>query len=746
VQKMACMRAVRASTVRRRASARRSAPLLLLSLLLPGPAQAAADVRLPPPSYPAALDLHQAGRSREALAALDRTLGDVAPAELPVEALLLRATLLGAAGRAAEGEALWRDVGAREPALDVFARRRLIASLAARGEAAKADAALRDLIGTGAPAEHLDLMLSVADAHRTTNGEAAAAALYRRLLAAQRTGPLADPARLGLALALEPQEPAGALAAFRDAQLHHRTVDAYLAARVGERRVAARLQRPVTPFTEAEYAALTRRLRERSRWDEALELHEEWRRIRTPAQGTEDIEADIIDTLYNKRANDEAMSRILAFGRQYPSSPRLAQIRLTEFRLDVREGRTPDVRKKGLAYWRGGVPGASLAQRRSAALLLAAYLVSVGLVEDGLGVFRELYQASPAGDDRVGVLWRAGLAAIRARQDERAATNLRAALNLQPAGAFGSASRYWLGVAEERLGRRDAAFEHWTRLARQHPYDYYGLRAAERLRAAGQPIPTPANRTFPPLELSAAAVVHPHYTGAVHLARAGLDAEAADYAGRLLAARPGDRTVALLAARAAHTAGQYRRSFGIAVTHFRPYVDHPTSNLPPDFHALVYPRAFWDEVREAAQQQRVDPLLLLAIMRQESLFDPEVRSPVGAIGLFQIMSYTAEEIGPEAGVRDPDEASLLQPAVSAAIAARYVRRLLDLFDGALAPVIASYNAGEDRAGAWWTAATGLPDDLFIDSIPYTETRNYVRIVWTNYQRYRGLYPESRQPR
>ena len=159
---------------------------------------------------------------------------------------------------------------------------------------------------------------------------------------------------------------------------------------------------------------------------------------------------------------------------------------------------------------------------------------------------------------------------------------------------------------------------------------------------------------------------------------------------------------------------------------------------------MAYPRPFWDTVAESARAHGADPVLLVSLMRSESRFDPAARSAVGAVGLLQIMPYTAEALAERAGVGDilaggVDDATLAEPRVNIAIAARLNADLLELFDGARLPVIASYNAGEDRAGEWWAAARGLRDDFFVDSIPYTETRNFARGVRANYAAYERIY-------
>jgi len=169
-------------------------------------------------------------------------------------------------------------------------------------------------------------------------------------------------------------------------------------------------------------------------------------------------------------------------------------------------------------------------------------------------------------------------------------------------------------------------------------------------------------------------------------------------------------------------------------SYFGPYLQQPASNLPDDFWALAFPRAYWPEVSAAAAHHTVDPLLMLGLARQESHFDHTARSPVGAIGLFQVMPYTAAELDP--AFQNPVAIDrLLQPAVSAELAAKLLAGLLARYQGQLAPTIASYNADKERVQTWWDATKGLPEELFIDSIPYQQTRAYVRQVLTNYAMY-----------
>lgn len=710
---------------------------------------AAAGLRLPPPTYPGAVVHLQAGRPLEALAALERDAADAPRESAPrLEGSILRATLLAEAGRPLEAESAWREVIARAVFMRTFARRAIVESAADRGAPADAEPFLAALTRSD-PARHRDLVLRVAEAWLTAGAPDRAAALYRQVLGATASGAAADTARLGLAAALEAAEDdTRALATLRAAQVRHRTAAAFVTARREARRLARIRGETPAPFTETEYRGLVRRLRNASRFEPALALLDEWAAAFPGRASQERIAAERIETLYAQRDNEAAVAACAAFYDRFASSPLGSAIRLTDFRLAVRMGDMGRARRLGADLWEGRVPGASSSQRRDAGVLLAAALVATGDVAGGLAIFPGLFETAPSPDDQRAILWRAGVAAVRTGQYERGLTNLRSLIEREPGGDLALAAQYWLGVAHEQRGDHAAAARVFELLAMRYPYHYYGLTARRRLtEIRGGPDAGPDGARpldFPSLTLRPASRERAEFRAALALARAGLIDDAAWYLRRLLDRSRGDRGLALLAARASSQASDHASAARILFNHFTDYFNRPARGLPDDFLSMAYPRPFWDTVVQAARTHGADPLLLVSLMRRESRFDPAARSAVGAVGLLQIMPYTAEALAERAGVGDIlaggiDDATLAEPRVNIAVAARLNADLLEMFDGARLPVIASYNAGEDRAGDWWAAARGLRDDFFVDSIPYTETRNFAREVVANYAAYERIY-------
>jgi soluble lytic murein transglycosylase len=702
---------------------------------------AGATLRLPDATYPDAVRLLRSGQPDAALTQLANTLGDETP--VPLDALVLRATALAAAGRGPEAEAAWRQVIDREVWMRTFARRAVVEGLTTGGKPALAESPLAELHRSD-PVRHLDLTLAVATAHLDRDAFGRAAALFQQVISNQRRGPLADQARLGLAAAQQGAgDLSGAMAVLRETQLEHRTGSGYAAAVLAESRLRERQELPREPFTPNEYRALTRRLRGASRYAEAADVIAAWREVQPEASAT--LDAELIGVLYDGRSNQEAVDHCRAFASRHPSNPLLPSVALTEFRLAVRMDETDTARQLGLRLFNGGVPGATPGQQFSAGELLAAYLVAVGDLSGGLDLYRELFRRASGPDSQRLMLWKAGVAALRAGENERALTNLRALMERKPTGDLRPAGQYWQAIAEMRTGQPEAATRAFRALVQTQPYNYYGLQARARLAELGEEAPVPAARQFPALTLDAASTARAEYNAAMTLARAGLVADAAWYLRRLVDRRRGDRALALLAARASADAGDYGAVARLLADHFSAYLQRPADNLPDEFYGLVYPRPFLDAVEQATSGREIPLALMFSLMRQESRFDPSARSLVGALGLFQIMPYKATELGPRSGLEGltaldfTDEAFVLQPPVNAAIAATLAGDLFALFGGALPPVIASYNAGEERVAIWWESARDLREDLFVDTIPYSETRRFVREVLANVAGYQRVY-------
>ncbi|MFP5259724.1 MAG: transglycosylase SLT domain-containing protein, partial [Acidobacteriota bacterium] len=313
-----------------------------------------------------------------------------------------------------------------------------------------------------------------------------------------------------------------------------------------------------------------------------------------------------------------------------------------------------------------------------------------------------------------------------------------------PEDDWADGARYWRGKALAGLGRGTEAASVWMEVAGGRPNSYYGGRAAAALAGAGDArdtvvagVPAASPRcpdVAEPPSPEAAASLGKAYA----LSDAGLPALAEMELEFAAKAAPGRADLALAHIRAAMEGGRRTaamrtawRTFGACLLRGTP------AELGPLRDAL-YPRAYGGEVTTALAGSGIDPDIIYSLIRQESFFDPKAVSGVGAVGLMQLMPETAKAIGKKIGIR-PQRSDLFSPVVNIRLGVAFFRERLAQ-EGSLAAALASYNAGQNRVAVWNAGFGSLGEELFIELIPYTETRDYVRRITTNAMVYARLYP------
>ena len=339
-----------------------------------------------------------------------------------------------------------------------------------------------------------------------------------------------------------------------------------------------------------------------------------------------------------------------------------------------------------------------------------------GRAADAAAAYRRAVAARPDSHEAAEARWRLGWLAMRAGRIPDAVARFRAAAAAAPSRGEAARAWYWAARAVEAGGGDATPFLRVA--AERYPLAYYGQRARARL---GHPAPAlPPTLPHAPSD-AAAAPAHEE------LARLGFDADAAEAAEDALEASRDLRVVRVLAEVYARL-GDVRRSVGFA--------EEALAGGMRDeaVWRLAYPRVFWQEAAAAAAAAGIDPLLLLALVREESRYDPAAVSPAGAVGLAQLLPSTARAL---AGDVPTDAARLKDPTLNLTLGARYLRMQLDRFHGDLRLALAAYNAGPGNARRWM----GLdPDpDYLVEKLDFAETRAYVRRVLGSYGIYRLLW-------
>jgi len=160
--------------------------------------------------------------------------------------------------------------------------------------------------------------------------------------------------------------------------------------------------------------------------------------------------------------------------------------------------------------------------------------------------------------------------------------------------------------------------------------------------------------------------------------------------------------------------------------------------LPADVLRIIFPLDYWPLITKYSEQHKLDPYLIAALMAQESTFTAEIRSHANAYGLMQIIPDTGRRYARKMGIKPFNTAMLRQAEINVQIGTQYFRDLIDKYGGAHF-ALASYNAGEARVDRWTEERPGIPQDEFIDDIPFPETQTYVKRILGTAEDYRYLY-------
>jgi soluble lytic murein transglycosylase-like protein len=162
--------------------------------------------------------------------------------------------------------------------------------------------------------------------------------------------------------------------------------------------------------------------------------------------------------------------------------------------------------------------------------------------------------------------------------------------------------------------------------------------------------------------------------------------------------------------------------------------------------ASQYPAMYRESIVRAASSRKVDPRLVLAIMRQESGFRPRAKSLAAARGLLQLTIDTAQKYTAQVGLNNLQDDDLYRPEISILVGSEYLAELMRLFPDLPEAVAASYNGGEDNAARWLKRARQRDAGIFTAEVGFAETKNYVYKVMANYRAYRQLYTQDLRPR
>lgn len=351
-----------------------------------------------------------------------------------------------------------------------------------------------------------------------------------------------------------------------------------------------------------------------------------------------------------------------------------------------------------------------------------------------IAAYRELANRYPRNKLAGEAQWRIGWIQYQTGNWSAAATTFGQVAGREP---LRDEAEYWQGRAVQRAGRSAAARQLYRGIVQRNPGGYYAMWAQRRLGEASngsllhdtQTVVVPA----PPVATPPQVPDTFHLARAEELKAAGVNPLARKELAATERAYDSDVAVQQYLVRAYQTVDGYAAAQRLARR-----LGSQADLSPAEEQQLRYPLAFWDTVRRAAEAQGVDPLLVIGLIRQESMFDPTARSSADARGLMQLLPSTAERVA-AAGNQPSDHTDLNDPEINIELGTRYLRTLLTRFGADPLKAIAAYNGGENAVAKWQRQFAALADDEFVESITYRETRDYVKRVVANYRTYQQVY-------
>lgn len=382
-------------------------------------------------------------------------------------------------------------------------------------------------------------------------------------------------------------------------------------------------------------------------------------------------------------------------------------------------------------------PKSSLAPR--GLYLVAEARADRGALGPAVGLYKEAGDRFPQTRWGSKALWEVGWLLSRSGQWTAARSAWVRAGELAAGTDAAAASWYWAGRAAAQIGRGDLATDAYRRAASLYGDTYYGQQAAVRL---GAPVRAAIDAVPPDVRAGAIPALD-RFRELDALGQA--DDATRDLEAAALAAPAAARPAVLTLLSERYTQQDVpRRGIGVAEDARDALAAPAPHRLPLALWQALYPRPQWPAITQAAARAGLDPYLIAGLIREESRFDQTAVSSAGAYGLMQLMPGTAQSTARSLGMAAPDQRGLADPATNIALGAGVLKAELARF-GRVDLALAAYNAGPNAVRQWLAAQSGADPDTFIETIPYTETRGYIKTVEQSAAMYRWLYQNGHPP-
>jgi soluble lytic murein transglycosylase len=360
--------------------------------------------------------------------------------------------------------------------------------------------------------------------------------------------------------------------------------------------------------------------------------------------------------------------------------------------------------------------------------------------------YREIHERFPNTSRASYAHWKCAWLTYRQNRPDQAKKYLDQQIEFYPGSNEVPNAIYWRGRMAEADQNYGLARSYYLKLGDRYRNYYYGVAARKRLAALpeAQPVAVASLQRIPgitKIEPEALQTTPPeddlHYNRSRLLENAG----ALDLAVKELQAgtSTGPSWEMVEIARMYTGAGEYYRALQALKHAISGYFAMDVNALPQPYWEGLFPRPYWESLRRYSEANGLDPYLVASLIRQESEFNPTVVSHANAYGLMQLLPKTGKGTAKEVGLHNYKTDSLLDPAINIELGTKYFREMVDHFGGQVEYALAAYNAGSSRVEDWRSSGNYRDIEEFVESIPFTETREYVQAIVRNAEVYKQVY-------
>jgi soluble lytic murein transglycosylase len=455
------------------------------------------------------------------------------------------------------------------------------------------------------------------------------------------------------------------------------------------------------------------------------------------------LQADFATALYRTRKRDDAQ-HLFETVLQNQSAPVEVKAQALYFLAEIaRDKDDSDAHANYLAQLRTLAPDSNWFQE---ALLSAGNMYMLkGDFETGVKFYAEIFQRQQNGRFSPYAHWKTAWLNFRMGKLDEAKRLFEEQLELYPSSAEVSAALYWRGRIAEEEGDKPLARAYYQKLSENYRYFHYANLGRDRLVNLGfEDVSDPeVLEKLPPLAPFPSNWDYP--SGNLRVEKAQLLANGAMYdfaVNEIQAAAPGSPAwEAKALADFYNDSGNYIRGIETLKRAVPSYFSAEIGQIPRAVWEGLFPRPFWEELKRDSMANHLDPYLVASLIRQESEFNPLAVSRANAMGLMQLLPPVGKKLAKEVKIHRFSTDELLTPNTNLQLGTRYFKHLVDHYDGQVEYALAAYNAGEDRVDEWRKSGHFRDVQEFVESIPFTETREYVQAIMRNAVLYKLLYPD-----